>query len=138
MPDGTVYGWRNRTAVFHRRFDLGFHPKDQTAKTSRGDAGTVAFPTAAARFSSPSDVVGTDPPWSLCDFFHTAEFVQIGAALGNFQALVAATTNVFDIVYLGRETLNGEDSTVLTVPNYDELRNWRGVHLRRTAFGTRA
>jgi hypothetical protein len=135
VPGGQVVGWQDASGTMVRSFDLRFHPKDWATRTSRGSAGTPMLP-AKARWSTSGTAAGTDPPWSVKDFVRAAAGKRVGFT-DQFQALVAATTGEYDVVYLADATIKADRAMVPTIPQLSALYDFKGFAIRWNASATR-
>jgi hypothetical protein len=130
MQNSVVYGYASTRARQTRRFDLRLHPTDYAARTALASLATPIYPDDESRVRLPTATPGVDPPWSVHDTIRTAGGQRLGAALGTLQARIAGT-GLYDEVYVGAETLTDENATTLSVANWSQRTDWRGVVLNR-------
>jgi len=133
--------------------DWRFLPRDWAQRTALGANGTPYEPTRALRWTAPSatpyttgTVAGdladtthavTDPPWSLVDFFSTVHGKRCALAVGNFQALVAATDSAYFTGTFSREMLQAERAARPSAKDTEARYDWTGVEFRLASQATR-
>jgi hypothetical protein len=136
MPDGTVYVFKHSTGRMRRTFDLRTHPRDAATATSRTSYATPVRPTES-RWLTQVATAGTAPPWSLLDFFGTADGQRV-AFHTDFAGYVAGTSMDYAACYVAAETLKEDRPNKLHVANFGQLVDWPGVSLWWVAKETAA
>lgn len=127
MPNGTVYGWTDRTPGALRRVSFQLHPKSQVVKDAHNTAnpgdpmlGTPVYPPDSRFLDSYTGEPGQSPPWSVLDTLNIQVDQSLAVAFGNFQDILAGSGDVtYDVCFLTPDTLKSGGTVVPSVTGWD-------------------
>jgi hypothetical protein len=139
--DGRVYGWGSNRHLLRKRFDLGFHPRTWSDRTSLGAAGTPAWaddsPTGSSAWLEPTVLPdGTSSEReNVHRFLATANALPIAMLLGRFQD--AASYAYYEVGYQTPESILADRAQSPTIANYRPRSTRAGFELTFRYTGQR-
>lgn len=147
-PDGYVWGYKNSYDTYTQKFNLRFHPKDQTIQlTDSSINSTPLYYVSKSIYLSQIENnniymygwnklptlldFSTDTSNTLGPFIYTSytvqEFLQqcpgqpIHALLGNLQQCISGSNKEYLIVFQTPESIKKENQFKPSLPNFDKL-----------------
>jgi hypothetical protein len=126
LPTGRVYAWDDGLNSWHRLAVWSKLPRDWTARTALASGSSPAYGLASRRLDSGNGEPGQTPPWGANDTLATSQGRQCGVCWGTLAALVAGTTDAYELVYMApaTRTAGGRITLARGMEGYDARRDF--------------
>lgn len=147
-PDGYVWGYKNSYDTYTQKFNLRFHPKDQTTQLSDSSINSTPlyFPSKSIYLSNLENPLTVYYSWNnlltfpgfqqgdsvtlenlkycaytVQEFLHQCPGQPIHALLGNFQQCISGSNKEYLVVFQTPESIKKENQFKPSLANFDKL-----------------